>query len=90
MERGAGKIGMITRRTTQLGLRCQGVQRGERPILPLICQLSEGTTALRAVCFVRLLARGIDHSRRRLSRIPSRKVAVSPAWDLFRGFLTHE
>jgi hypothetical protein len=28
--------------------------------------------ALRAVCFVRLLAKGVNHSRRRLSRIPSR------------------
>jgi hypothetical protein len=35
--------------------------------------------ALRAVCLVRLLAKGINHSRRRLSRIPSRKAAVAPA-----------
>src|SRR5690242_10197263 len=27
------------------------------------------------------------HSLRRLSRIPSRKAAVAPAWDLFRGSL---
>ena len=32
-------------------------------------------TGLRAVCLVRLLAKGINHSRRRLSRIPSRKAA---------------
>jgi hypothetical protein len=53
----------------------------------LICQLSEGTTALRAVCFVRLLAKGINHSRRRLSRIPSRKAVVAPARDSFGGSL---
>ena len=35
--------------------------------------------ALRAVCLVRLLAKGINHSRRRLWRIPSRKAAVAPA-----------
>jgi hypothetical protein len=34
--------------------------------------------ALQAVCLVRLLAKGINHSRRRLSRIPSRKAAVAP------------
>ena len=53
----------------------------------LICQLSEGTTALRAVCFVRLLAKGINHSRCRLSRIPSRKAVVAPACDSFGGSL---
>ena len=35
--------------------------------------------ALRAVCRVRLLVKGIGHSRRRLSRTPSRKAAVAPA-----------
>ena len=35
--------------------------------------------ALQAVCLVRLLAKGISHSRRRLSRNPSRKAAVAPA-----------
>jgi hypothetical protein len=45
--------------------------------------------ALRAVRFVRLLAKGIDHSLRRLSRIPSREAAVAPAWDLFRGSLNN-
>ena len=35
--------------------------------------------ALQAVCLVRLLAKGINHSRRRLSRIPSREAAVAPA-----------
>jgi len=35
--------------------------------------------ALQAVCLVRLLAKGISHSRRRLSRIPSGKAAVAPA-----------
>jgi tRNA 2-thiouridine synthesizing protein A len=40
---------------------------------------------LRACCFVRLLAKGIGHSLRRLSRFPSRKAAVAPAGDLFRG-----
>ena len=44
---------------------------------------------LRAACFVRLLAKGIDHSLRRLSRIPSRKATVAPAQDLFRGSLDY-
>ena len=35
--------------------------------------------ALRAVCLVRLLAKGINHSRCRLSRIPSGKATVAPA-----------
>ncbi len=35
--------------------------------------------ALRAACLVRLLAKGISHSRRRLSHIPSRKAAGAPA-----------
>jgi hypothetical protein len=35
--------------------------------------------ALRAVCLVRLLAKGINHSRRRLSRIPSPQNLVAPA-----------
>jgi hypothetical protein len=35
--------------------------------------------ALRAVCLVRLLTKRINHSPRRLSRIPSRKAAVAPA-----------
>jgi len=34
--------------------------------------------AMRAACFVRLLAKGIDHSLRCLSRIPSRKAVVAP------------
>ncbi|MEP6878939.1 MAG: hypothetical protein ABI865_08825 [Nitrosospira sp.] len=51
----------------------------------LICRLSEGTATLRAVCFVRLVAKGINHSLPRLSRIPSRKVAVAPTVGLFRG-----
>ncbi|OJY08882.1 MAG: hypothetical protein BGO99_04285 [Nitrosospira sp. 56-18] len=46
-----------------------------RPILPQ--PLWGG--ALRAVCLVRLLAKGISHSRRRLSRIPSRKATAAPA-----------
>ena len=44
--------------------------------------------ALRAVCCVRFAAKGINHSRPRLSCIPSRKAAVAPAWDLFRGSLS--
>ena len=42
---------------------------------------------LRAACFVRLLAKGIAHSLRRLSRIPSRKTAVASAGFVQR-FLT--
>jgi hypothetical protein len=38
-----------------------------------------GDGALRAACLVRLLAKRVNHSRRRLSRIPSRKAAVAPA-----------
>ena len=45
-----------------------------RPILPQ----PGWDGALRAACLVRLLAKGINHSRRRLSRIPSRKAAVAP------------
>jgi hypothetical protein len=33
--------------------------------------------ALWAACFVRLLAKGDNHSRRRLSRIPSHKALVA-------------
>ena len=39
----------------------------------------ERDEALRSDCFVRLLAKGIHHSLRRLSRIPSRKAAVALA-----------
>ena len=35
--------------------------------LALFYRNPDGTAALRAVCFVRLLAKGINHSRRRLS-----------------------
>ena len=127
-ERVAVKIGMIIRRATLVvagTTRCQGAQRHERPILPQ----PHWDGALRAVCLVRLLAKGnapqsvargtlrsegsgsggdvktarrtcwgvciplrgriflrktllcpsrSHHSRRRLSRIPSRKAAVAP------------
>ncbi|HET7062225.1 MAG TPA: hypothetical protein VFI43_08620 [Nitrosospira sp.] len=49
------------------------MQRGERAILPQPMR----DEALPVVCFVRLLAKGIDHSLRRLSRIPSRKAVVA-------------
>jgi hypothetical protein len=57
-----------------------------RPILPQPIRDKD----LRAGCFVRLLGKGIDHSFRRLSRIPSRKAAVASAWDLFRGSRGHK
>ena len=76
-ERVAVKIGMIIRGATLVvaGLRRRGAQRHERTILPQ----PKWDGVLRAVCLVRLLAKGINHSRRRLSRIPSRKTAVAPA-----------
>jgi hypothetical protein len=43
--------------------------------------------ALRAVCFVRLLAKGIDHSLRRLSRIPSAKPPSRPR-GIYSEFLS--
>ncbi|HKX52419.1 MAG TPA: hypothetical protein VJM47_01335 [Nitrosospira sp.] len=41
--------------------------------------------ALQAICFVRLLAKGVNRLRRRLSRISSPKAAVAPAGELFSG-----
>ena len=81
----AGKIGMLTRRVTKVvaGLRCQEAQRCERSILPQ----PSWDGAWRVGSFVRLLAKGIDHSRCRLSPILLREAAVAPVWDLFRGSL---
>jgi hypothetical protein len=41
-------------------------------------------TAFRAVCIVTHLAKGVDHSLRRVSRIPSRKANTAAS----RGFST--
>jgi hypothetical protein len=90
--RGAREAGIGQRRGCQTAPRCgwgaNSPLRGRtflrkkllrparsRPILPQ----PRGDGALRAVCLVRLLAKGINHSRRRLSRIPSRKATVAPA-----------
>jgi hypothetical protein len=54
------KIGMITRCAAKVLVcpTCQDGQRHECPILPLICQWSEGMAALRATRFVELAAKG--------------------------------
>ena len=57
MDRVADKNGMIARRATQVVviLRCQGAQHRERSFLSQPIR----ALALRAVCGVRLLAKGI-------------------------------
>jgi hypothetical protein len=57
MNRVADKNGMIARRATPVVviLRCQGAQHRERPFLSQPIR----ALALRAVCCVRLLAKGI-------------------------------
>ena len=44
--------------------------------------------AFRAVCFVARLVKGVNHSLRLASRIPSRKAAVATARGLIRGSLS--
>jgi hypothetical protein len=61
MDRVADKNGMIARRTTPVVviLRCQGAQHRERPFLSQPLR----ALALRAVCGVRLLAKGAVATR---------------------------
>jgi hypothetical protein len=93
-ERVADKIGLITRRTTQV-VAWSTMPRGATQWRPKASP--EGPREAGSTRVGDALTALIDdwamhpasgsHSLRRLSRIPSRKAAVALAWDLFRGSL---
>jgi|GEM_PF-3685612 len=68
---------------------CQGRYAEERVTASArFCRKPSWALALRAVCCVMLLAKGINHSLRRTPCIPSRKAKCAAMWDLIRGSLT--
>jgi hypothetical protein len=85
MSHVADKNGMIARCATQVVviLRCQGAEHSGRPFLlqPI------WALALRAVCCVRLLAKGITIRVVAYLASQSRKAKCVAMWDVIRGSL---